>query len=342
MQLDLSFNVNPEKKNVIFIDANNMLKRCYHAAMPKDGNGEIIQSRMSSPYSFMLNTAYAIRREDYFFKNHFGFAVMDSPTSKNSRLEIYPEYKATRESRTDEEKEIQNEMFKVFEILGYPVIEIDNIEADDVIGALGIRSAALGHNVIVVTSDKDYFQMLEYSPYINIYRQQSKDVVNQNNFNLKFDFDVKYFVDYLSLIGDNVDNINGIEGLKDKRATLLINEFGGINEIIANVNEDTKVKGVPDKVMASLKNAIENKHLELNKKLIQFQYDAKFDIPDNKKRMKPIDYNALYDYCKKHNLNEFYQKNISYLYNSRQPEYSHLKPFNDEQSQKKSSGYKIK
>lgn len=296
-------NLKEGNKTVIYLDGENMFFRAYHIA---------IAQNMSFKH-IMLNMAYHIKTT---LPNHFSFAIFDGENNKDSRLKLYPEYKANREQKTDEEKEtiaqLKGEMKDIMNLLGFTVYESNGIEADDVIGILSLRSISKNFNVIAVSNDKDYKQLCQYSPYINIYQHNKSEIeiTNSLNFEKKYNIPIDKYVDYLSLTGDSVDNIKGVEKVGPKTAEKWVNEIGNIEDIKNNIQKlkDGKVKD-------NLQYAIDNGILDLNKKLISFHFHEEDKVNLKKEDILPnnISVQKLDEFCIDNNLNEFRNKFIEPL-----------------------------
>ena len=303
-----TFELNPNEKTVLYIDANNLFFKAYHVANSMDLN----------PMQVLLNMAYTLKMN---LKNDFSFAIFDGENSKDSRLNIYPNYKENRESKdVAEEEKIQNfknKAIEVFEVLGYTVYHSNGIEADDVIGILALKSAAKKLNVIAVSSDKDYKQLCEFSPYINIYQSLSKEceITHAGNFEKKLEIPLDLYVDYLSLVGDKIDNVIGVKNVGPKTAKKWLNEIGSLTEIVENLD---KIKNGTTK--NNLIQFINEGRVSLNKRLIEFHFDKSDEVIISKNDIKPnkISIEKLDEFCIKNGFKQFREKNIEPLITMRE------------------------
>lgn len=351
------FDLNPNKKNVMYIDFNNLFMRSYFIAKKENLN----------PIDVLLKSTYALKTN---IDHHYAFAIADGKTHTQSRLEIYPEYKANREEKTPEEKieisnlkKISNEMM---DILGICYHETSYIEADDVIGILSTRSINQGWNVIVVSSDKDYKQLCHFDN-LNIYNSMKKTVTTSKNMVEQNGLNAMQYLDYLILTGDSSDNITGVNKIGDVTAKKLLNEFGSINNMMISLVREglidkkdyltpQKVQSLDDSQLLNLhylldqplqeneqklkqgvvKNnliqAIKDGKIELNRQLIGFQYQHENIalIPKEKIKKPTIDSEKLLEFCQKYNLNQFinyyiypngYQKNNNHYNQENQQNY---------------------
>lgn len=303
MILTEDFSLQKNKSTILYVDANNLFFRAYHSASSVNGN----------PLHFLLNMAYSLKSG---LPNQYAFAVFDGDNNRQSRLEIFPEYKANREKLKDKNGEeidvthlVENAK-KIFEVLGFNVYSSNGIEGDDVIGILARKSAEKGLNVIAVSSDKDYRQLCQYSEFLNIYNSQSKSVINQKNFLEKTEIPFDKYVDYLSLTGDLSDGIDGVSKVGEKTAKKWILEVGGIEDIKNNLD---KIKN--SKTKDNLVEDINNGLLDRNKKLISFHFDKEdtINIDKNKIIKSEINIEKLDEFCITHNMRQFREKYIEPL-----------------------------
>lgn len=308
MILTEDFSLQKNKSTILYVDANNLFFRAYHSASSVNGN----------PLHFLLNMAYSLKSS---LPNQYSFAIFDGDNNRQSRLEIFPEYKANREKLKDKNGEeidvthlVENAK-KIFEVLGFNVYSSNSIEGDDVIGILARKSAEKGLNVIAVSSDKDYRQLCQYSEFLNIYNSQSKSVINQKNFLEKTEIPFNRYVDYLSLTGDSSDGIDGVSKVGEKTAKKWILEVGGIEDIKNNLD---KIKN--NKTKDNLVEAINNGLLDRNKKLISFHFDKEdtINIDKNKIIKSEINIEKLDEFCITHNMRQFREKYIEPLIEMKQ------------------------
>lgn len=308
MILTEDFSLQKNKSTILYVDANNLFFRAYHSASSVNGN----------PLHFLLNMAYSLKSG---LPNQYAFAIFDGDNNRQSRLEIFPEYKANREKLKDkngEEIDVTNlveNAKKIFEVLGFNIYSSNGIEGDDVIGILARKSAEKGLNVIAVSSDKDYRQLCQYSEFLNIYNSQSKLVINQKNFLEKTEIPFDKYVDYLSLTGDSSDGIDGVSKVGEKTAKKWILEVGGIEDIKNNLY---KIKN--SKTKDNLVEAINNGLLDRNKKLISFHFDKEdtINIDKNKIIKSEINIEKLDEFCITHNMRQFREKYIEPLIEMKQ------------------------
>src|SRR5215207_1736555 len=165
------------------------------------------------------------------------------------RHEQYADYKATREKLTDElQDDFDRGMERICAILDawrIPIITLRGYEADDVIGSLALKGAAEGLNVVVVSGDKDFHQLVRPGIWLLNPGRGGPAAVDEQwvgveNGSERLGVPPERTIDYLALVGDSSDNVPGVKGIGDKGAQELITQFGDLEEILAHVDEITK------------------------------------------------------------------------------------------------------
>jgi DNA polymerase-1 len=188
------------------------------------------------------------------------------------RLEKYAEYKAGRPEAPDEFRQQLGLIVEVLETLRIPVIGIEGHEADDAIATLAVRAVEQGIDTVIVTADRDFFQLVrpEITVMFNVkgisdIRRYDVDAVSE-----RFGLPPEKYLDYVALKGDTSDNIPGVPGVGEKTASKLVQDFGSIEELIGRTAE---LKG-------KLKESIEaaGEQLVLNKELAQLNTDLELDV----------------------------------------------------------------
>ncbi len=200
------------------------------------------------------------------------------------RTERYPEYKSTREKLDDELQadfdtavEQIEAMLRAFRV---PVIAVDGYEADDVIGTLAKREAAAGRLAVIVSGDKDFYQLINSGiALLNPGRGGPAGVdeqwVDESNAAERLGVPPRQVVDYLALVGDSSDNVPGVKGIGEKGAVQLLQEFGDLETMLARADE-VKAKRAREALQAQADNA------RLSQELVTIQVDVPviFDIAD--------------------------------------------------------------
>jgi len=208
------------------------------------------------------------------------------------RHERYPAYKATREKLTEElQSDFDRGMERVSSLLtayGIPILSLEGYEADDVIGTLVKKSVDAGVNVVVISGDKDFQQLVRPGVWLlNPGRGGPASVeehwVGVENGAERLGVPPSFVTDYLSLVGDSSDNVPGVKGIGDKTACELVGTYGHLEEILAHASEITK-KRPREALLEHAENARLSKELvTIRDDLpVEFDLDAlKVGTPDN-------------------------------------------------------------
>ena len=165
------------------------------------------------------------------------------------RDDLYPDYKATREKLTDElQADFDQGLQRITELLAayeIPVLAVPGFEADDVIGTLARKGVEAGYNVVIVSGDKDFQQLVRPGIWLlNPGRGGPASVeeswVSVGNGSDRLGVPPERVIDYLALVGDSSDNVPGVKGIGEKTAIELISQFGALEDILAHASEVTK------------------------------------------------------------------------------------------------------
>ncbi len=267
-----------QEKKFYLIDGNSLIYRSYFA-IKNLRNSKGFPTNAIYGFISMINKLIKENPPDY-------IAVAFDVSRKTFRNEIYKEYKAQRPPMPDElVKQLPyiKEFLKAYKI---PILELENFEADDVIGTFSALAKEKGIKVIIVTGDKDFYQLVDdntiiYNPSKEIFfdREKVKDYVGVYP---------EQIVDLLSLQGDSSDNIPGIPGIGPKTAVSLLNEFGDIDNLLNNLDKikrkslAEKIKNNRDKLEISRKLTPIVKDLPLKLNLEDFKYQP----PDQTQLLK--------------------------------------------------------
>src|SRR3990170_7397056 len=152
---------------------------------------------------------------------------------KTFRDDWYADYKATRKAMPEDLALQIDPIHEVVKLLGWPVLEIPGIEADDAIGTIACMAAKAGHKVVISTGDKDLAQLV--TPHVTLINTMSKppEVLDVDGVIAKFGVPPERIVDYLTLIGDTVDNVPGVDKVGPKTAAKWIAEHGSLEGVMA-------------------------------------------------------------------------------------------------------------
>jgi DNA polymerase-1 len=210
---------------MVLVDGSSYLYRAFHA-MP-DLRGP--QGEATGAIHGVVNMMRWLR--DHIPAEH-AVCVFDAkgPTFRD---EWYPEYKAHRPPMPDDLRSQIEPIHEVVRLLGWPVLEVPGIEADDAIGTLARVAAESGHRVVVSTGDKDLAQLV--NPRVSLINTMAKppEVLDVAGVQAKFGVPPELIIDYLTLIGDTVDNVPGVEKVGPKTAVKWLLEHGSLDAIVA-------------------------------------------------------------------------------------------------------------
>ncbi|BEV13647.1 DNA polymerase I [Herbaspirillum sp. DW155] len=160
---------------------------------------------------------------------------------KTFRDDLYPDYKATRKSMPEDLALQIEPIHAAVRALGWPILMVEGIEADDVIGTLSVQATAAGLDTIVSTGDKDMAQLV--NEHVTLVNTMSNEVLDIAGVTAKFGVPPERIVDYLSLIGDTVDNVPGVEKCGPKTAVKWLSAYGSLDGVMANADKITGVVG---------------------------------------------------------------------------------------------------
>jgi DNA polymerase-1 len=216
---------------LLLVDGSSYLYRAFHA-MPDLRNP---QGFPTGAIQGMVNMMRRARTE--LDADHI--ACIFDAKGKTFRDEMYPEYKANRSSMPEDLALQIEAIHKVVKAMGWPVLSVSGIEADDVIGTLAKQAKASNWTVLISTGDKDLAQLVE--PGISLINTMTDERLDTDGVLNKFGVLPERIVDYLSIMGDTVDNVPGVPKAGPKTAVKWLNEFGTLDELMKRSSE---VKGV--------------------------------------------------------------------------------------------------
>ena len=210
-------------RTLLLVDGSSYLYRAYHALPDLRGPGGVPTGAIRGVVSMMK-----LLREQY--PAAHGACVFDDK-GKTFRDDWYPEYKATRTSMPDDLALQIEPIIEAVKLLGWPVLTVPGIEADDAIGTISCMAAKGGFKVVISTGDKDLAQLVDDN--VTLINTMSNERLDVEGVAAKFGVPPERIVDYLALIGDSVDNIPGVEKVGPKTAAKWIAEHGSLEGVIA-------------------------------------------------------------------------------------------------------------
>ncbi len=246
---------------LVLIDGSSYLYRAFHALPPLSN----AQGEPTGALFGVVNMLRATLKE----KPDCAAFVVDAP-GKTFRDDLYPDYKANRPPMPEELRAQVEPMMRIVEALGFPILRVDGVEADDVIGTLAVHAQADGVDVTISTGDKDFAQLVR--PGIALINTMSGSVLDNDAAVIaKFGVRADQVVDLLALMGDSVDNIPGVEKCGPKTAAKWLAAYGSLDGVIANA---AKVTG---KIGENLRAALPK--LPLSYRLATIKTDVALELP---------------------------------------------------------------
>ena len=259
----------------ILVDGSSYLFRAFHA-LPELNNSQGQQTGAIYGVLNMLRKLVDTYRPKY-------MAVVFDAKGKTFRDELYPQYKAQRPPMPDELSSQVAPLLELVAATGLPMLQVPGVEADDVIGSLAEQATKAGWKTVISTGDKDLAQLVnEQVSLINTMNDSAMDVQGVLD---KFGVEPRQIIDYLSLIGDSVDNIPGIPKVGPKTAAKWLNQYGSLEELVAHAGD---VKG---KVGESLRAHLHQ--LALSKELATIRCDLQLDLDLQDLSVQPPEIDTL-------------------------------------------------
>ncbi|MFM0171402.1 DNA polymerase I [Paraburkholderia sediminicola] len=250
-----------EGKTLLLVDGSSYLYRAYHA-MPD------LRSPDGGPTGALYGMINMLRRMRKEVTAEYSACVFDAK-GKTFRDDWYPDYKANRPSMPDDLSRQIEPIHVAVRALGWPLLMIEGVEADDVIGTLSTEAEKRGMNVIVSTGDKDLAQLV--SDHVTLINTMTNETLDRAGVLAKFGVPPERIIDYLSLIGDTVDNVPGVEKCGPKTAIKWLTQFESLDGIVAHADE---IKGA---VGDNLRRALD--FLPMAKKLVTVERNC--DMTDH-------------------------------------------------------------
>ena len=220
-----------EKKTLLLVDGSSFLYRAFHA-LPD------LRSKTGEPTGAIYGMVAMLRRLRADGKlgggATRGAVVFDAP-GKTFRDEWYPAYKANRKEMPEDLARQVPVIHELVRALGWPLVMIEGIEADDVIGTLAAQARRQGMGTVVSTGDKDLAQLIQ--PGVDMLDTMKNERRGPGYVQEKFGVAPEQLGDVLALMGDAVDNVPGVPGIGPKTASKLILEYGTLDAVLAELQQ---------------------------------------------------------------------------------------------------------
>ncbi len=255
---------------LLLVDGSSYLYRAFHA-LPD------LRNSAGEPTGAIRGVLSMLRRLEADYAAEYRACVFDAK-GKTFRDDWYPEYKSHRPPMPEDLRAQIAPLHQAVEAEGWPLLVVDGVEADDVIGTLTRQAVEAGWEVVISTGDKDLTQLVQ--PGVRWINTMSEEVLDEAGVTAKFGVPPERIVDYLALVGDTVDNVPGVTKCGPKTAVKWLTEYGTLDNLIANADQ------VGGKVGENLRAHLD--FLPLGRKLVTVVTDL--DLP-----VKPVDLPARSD-----------------------------------------------
>ncbi|MCO6521508.1 MAG: DNA polymerase I [Snodgrassella sp.] len=258
------------QKTLLLVDGSSYLYRAFHALAP-------LTSPTGMPTGALYGVLNMLRRLRLDTPHDYACCVFDAK-GENFRHQLFPEYKANRPPMPEDLRPQAEALPELVKLMGWPVLSINGVEADDVIGTLACCAQKSGYQVIISTGDKDMAQLV--NDQITLVNTMSNEKLDSIGVLEKFGVKPEQIIDYLSLIGDKVDNVPGVDKCGPKTAVKWLQEYGNLQKIIEHAND---IKG---KVGENLRVALPNLPLSYQLITIKTDIDLQQELPHGLEDLK--------------------------------------------------------
>ena len=233
-----------DKKTLLLVDGSSYLYRAFHAMPDLRADPADPSSPATGAIRGMVNMLQKLRKDHH---ADYAACVFDAK-GKTFRDDMYPAYKATRSPMPPDLRSQIEPVHEVVALMGWPVLTVPGVEADDVIGTLACMASAQGIQVIISSGDKDLSQLVDqHITVIDTMNDKRRDLAGVE---AEFGVPPSLMVDYQALVGDTVDNVPGVPKCGPKTAVKWLLEYGSLDNLVAHAGD---IKGVVgDNLRASL------------------------------------------------------------------------------------------
>ncbi len=266
-----------KSKTLLLVDGSSYLYRAFHA-LPD------LRNHKNEPTGALYGVLNMLRRLHKDVKADYSAVVFDAK-GKTFRDEWYPEYKAHRPPMPEDLALQIEPIHEAIKATGWPLIMVEGVEADDVIGTLAALASKAGMRTVVSTGDKDMAQLV--NPHVGLVNTMSEEWLDEEGVSKKFGVPPEAIVDYLALVGDAVDNVPGVEKVGPKTAVKWLTQYGSLDNLAMHAEEITGVVG------ENLRRTLS--WLPMAKKLLTIKCDLELGLSWEDLEEKPRDRAKLID-----------------------------------------------
>lgn len=252
-------------EDVVLVDAYNLIYRAFY------GNQNKLTNDQGIPTNAIYTVSTMLRKLPKNFSNlTFAVAVFDGGGGTNFRKELDVEYKSNRKEMPEELKVQMPYIKRAFELLGWPIIQAPNVEADDILGTMALRAAKKGFNTYIVSGDKDFRQIV--GDNLHVIDTMYDVCYDRETVKEKMGVYPENVAAWLSLVGDDSDNVLGVDKVGPGTAAKWLTKYESFQGIVDHQDE---IKGVAGN---NLRTAIANGQLHKSLELVLLKTDVEIEF----------------------------------------------------------------
>ena len=261
---------------LVLVDGSSYLYRAFHAFPP-------LTNKQGEPTGAMYGVLNMLKSLIAQVEPSHIAVVFDAK-GKTFRDELFEQYKSHRPPMPDELRSQIQPLHAMIKALGIPLLSIEGVEADDVIGTLAVQAAQAGKNVLISTGDKDMAQLV--NDHIMLINTMNNTLLDRDGVIEKYGIPPELIIDYLALLGDSSDNIPGVKGVGEKTAIALLQGIGSMQSIYANLDKVAELSFRGAKTFAP-KLAAEKETADLSYLLATIKTDVPLDVTHDQLLTQP-------------------------------------------------------
>ncbi|HWI14058.1 MAG TPA: 5'-3' exonuclease H3TH domain-containing protein, partial [Burkholderiales bacterium] len=220
-------------KTLLLVDGSSYLYRAFHA-LPD------LRNRQGEPTGAIYGVLNMLRKLHKDVRADYSACVFDAK-GRTFRDDLYDQYKANRPPMPDDLSQQTQPLCEAIAAMGWPLLTVDGVEADDVIGTLSREAERKGMRVVISTGDKDMAQLV--SEAVTLVNTMSSETLDVEGVRQKFGVPPERIIDYFALVGDSIDNVPGVDKVGPKTAAKWITQFGSLDGVIAHAGDIGGVVG---------------------------------------------------------------------------------------------------
>ena len=267
---------------LVLVDGSSYLYRAFHAFPP-------LTNREGEPTGAMYGVVNMLKSLiSQVEPSHI--AVVFDAKGKTFRDELFEQYKSHRPPMPDELRSQIQPLHAIIQALGIPLISVEGVEADDVIGTLAVQAAKEGKHVLISTGDKDMAQLV--NDHIMLINTMNNTLLDREGVIEKYGIPPELVIDWLALQGDSSDNIPGVKGVGEKTALALLQGIGSIKTIYENLDKVAELSFRGAKTFAP-KLLAEKEMADLSYLLATIKTDVELDVTHDQLTTSPQDHDKL-------------------------------------------------